>query len=456
MSHGPPPNDLDAEAALIKELFMDEQALKFVRPFLRPEHFYSESHRRIYEGILAVAGDGVGDKCIVRVGTWLKDRGRIAQVGGMGYLIQILNEMESKPGNVQVYGEIVYDKWRVREAIKAAQELQAYAYTDYGETQSFLESSADKLSRIARAAIGGPAESNSAKLKKAIAELGGIGSGRAQGLLTGIRCFDEYTHGLRPKTKNTWAALTGVGKSVAALQASVTIARGSVGVIYFTTEMPAHEMIFRTISHLSGVWVPDVIQYGVPKGKNDEFVSACADIGKLPIHFDDCTEMTPEYIRSTSELWIDRMRQQRGVPLGLVVVDYVQRLEPSREMQKRSTYDQHVYATRMMKNIAKDLSIPVLELAQEKTPTLIRDKSGKGSMPEPTELDTADCKVIGKEADTLTFFRRIGDGSDRSAIMMHLVKQRNGPAGKKRRIEFNLKRGYFETIDDDPEIVRAA
>src|SRR5712692_303775 len=113
-----PPHDLDAEAAVISCIFVDDGLARVVEPFLKPEYFYSESHRRIFEAQLAVAVRDVGDErvCIVRVASWLRANQRLEQIGGMPYLTEMLN-VAPTIANIGKYAESVHECWRMRRAI---------------------------------------------------------------------------------------------------------------------------------------------------------------------------------------------------------------------------------------------------------------------------------------------------------------------------------------------------
>ena len=103
-----PPHDLDAEAAVLSAILIDANALDRVLEFLKPEHFYSEAHRRIYEASVELRSVGQPVD-IVQVGTWLKDRERIQQVGGMSYLTEILSAAPAI-ANVAAYGKTIHEK----------------------------------------------------------------------------------------------------------------------------------------------------------------------------------------------------------------------------------------------------------------------------------------------------------------------------------------------------------
>ena len=157
-----PPHDVDAEAAVLSAiLVMDDSSedvrarrpvafdsLAEARRILRPEYFYSEAHRRIYEACVEVASKG-SPVDVVLVGTWLRDHDRLAQVGGMAYLTEILNSAPAV-ANVAAYAKVVYEKWRVRQLIRECQRIVAEGYAGYGETQVFLDKAEEAVSDIAR------------------------------------------------------------------------------------------------------------------------------------------------------------------------------------------------------------------------------------------------------------------------------------------------------------------
>jgi replicative DNA helicase len=139
-----PPHDLDAEAAVLSSVLVDPTALAKVAPFLKPEHFYSESHRLIFEACaeLAARAEAID---VVNVGTLLKSNGRIAQVGGMAYLTEVLNAAPFV-ANAATYGRTIFEKWRVRQLIATCQTVAAQGYVDYGDAGAFI---ADALERVA-------------------------------------------------------------------------------------------------------------------------------------------------------------------------------------------------------------------------------------------------------------------------------------------------------------------
>jgi replicative DNA helicase len=134
----PPPHNLDAEAAVLSAVMNDRASFARIAAFLRPHHFYSESHRRIFEGCVEVAPTLPGPTDIVSVASWLRDHDRLAQVGGMAYMTTILN---AAPGlaNVLGYARTVFETWRKRELSILGAKLQVLAHAGKDVHSTLLE-----------------------------------------------------------------------------------------------------------------------------------------------------------------------------------------------------------------------------------------------------------------------------------------------------------------------------
>jgi hypothetical protein len=147
-----PPHDDAAEKAVLSAVICDEAAFAKVRDILKPEHFYSESHRRIFEACAELAPSGRLDA--VRVSAWLRGRDRLSQTGGMAYLTEVLNAAPVS-GNVHAYAEIVVETWRTREIIRVCQHATAegYAGRSAGDLLARLEASRTRLQQPTDAGI---------------------------------------------------------------------------------------------------------------------------------------------------------------------------------------------------------------------------------------------------------------------------------------------------------------
>jgi hypothetical protein len=142
-----PPHDLDAEAAVLSAVMIDPGALDRVNEFLRADNFYSEAHRRIFEAAVDLSATG-RPVDVVQVATWLRDHDRLAQVGGMAYLTQVLNAAPAV-ANVAAYGRTIHEKWRVRQLILACQRVTSQGYAGYGDADAFIEGARVEVSALA-------------------------------------------------------------------------------------------------------------------------------------------------------------------------------------------------------------------------------------------------------------------------------------------------------------------
>jgi|SRR5579859_892740 len=141
----PPPHNDDAERAVLSVVMIDPGALAKVRDYLSPEHFYSEAHRRLYEACLDLASGGPPD--VVRVAAWLRDHDRVAQVGGVAYLTEVLNSAPVAE-NVVRYAELVRESWSARQGTFISQRVDAQLRAGL-EPRGVLAAAANDLAKLA-------------------------------------------------------------------------------------------------------------------------------------------------------------------------------------------------------------------------------------------------------------------------------------------------------------------
>jgi hypothetical protein len=142
-----PPHDLDAEAALLSCVLVDPLALPRARALVAPEHFYSEAHRQTFKAALAVAAAG-SPVDSVTVGARLRDTSRLAQVGGLSYLAELLVKAPAM-ANVVAYGTRVREMWSRRQVIVACQNISARGYLGAEDAAKLLGGLRDSVERLA-------------------------------------------------------------------------------------------------------------------------------------------------------------------------------------------------------------------------------------------------------------------------------------------------------------------
>ncbi|AKV02325.1 Replicative DNA helicase (DnaB) [Labilithrix luteola] len=429
-----PPHDLAAEEAVISAVLLDPDALPRV-DFLEHGHFFSEKHRRIFEAARNVKAKGLVVDTTT-VATELKDSGRLAQVGGSAGILELLDASPAV-ANVRDHGVIVFDRWRLRAGQNLARRIMATAY-ETPDAQDYLDRAHAAFVGLARQQAGKKVETNAESIRRAIEEMrqaavDGTDPKRPRGILTGIAPLDAMTNGLQLGTKTTVVSKPGGGKSVFGLQVSTHAARSGVGVILFSTEMSKDELVDRQLASVAEV---DSRRIALARQKPtytpaewSRITQSTADLfqavkGRLVIH--DDPNVTVEDVCTRARAYADELAA-KGVPLGLVVVDYVQRLQPSAKFdgKRNSTKTEAVsHATIALRNLAEELGVAVVELAQEKN---LGHANGKPKKPEMG--DAAESFQIERESHLVMYLWRPND-RDRENVKGLVVKNRRGETGE--------------------------
>lgn len=445
-----PPNDLEAEASVLSAAMLDPSALGRVSDILRPEMFYAESHRRIFEAILQVRESGSAIDSMT-VASRLRDTNRLNQVGGTGYIVEIL-DVSPHPQHVRDHAVSVHERWRAREILRICHKAVAEGYGAIPDAQKYASDVAEAAIEIARKHPGKVVEDNIETLKRIIRDIVTASSGAKgdveRGMPTGIPSLDGLTLGMHAGHKFTIAALPRIGKTTLGLQLALRVAKSGIGATVFSTEMSRDELAERQLAHLARVDYQRIrrARAGTPLSREEmeRIGDAIQDLKTSNLHMEihDDVDVSVEDIAARARLHKERLAL-KGIPLGVIVVDYVQRLKPSLRFAKSpnaNKYEVVSHSTKALKNIAKDLGVCVIELAQQKV--LQVDKK-TGQRPHPRLGDVAECSQIERESDEVLYLWRPNE-KDGSTVTASLVKQRAGETGD---IDLTLK-GEYSTFEE--------
>ncbi len=469
-----PPHDLDAEAAVLSAVMLDPSALDRVTD-LKPEHFYSESHRRIYEACLELrhAGQPVD---VVQVASWLKDRQRLAQVGGMGYLGEIL-DAAPVVANVAAYGQIIHEKYRIRQLILACQKVTAQGYGDYGEAQGFIDSAEQAIYNIARTSSKQTTERLLDVMKKAFKRLNdAVARGdRITGVPTGFDRFDRMTAGLHEGDLSIVAARPGMGKTSFVLNVAANVAApkgrelesdpnqrwedAGVGAVVFSLEMPREQLANRMICSEARVDVSKMRTGHLSPQDWSKLTQAASFLGSLPIWIDDSPGLTLLELRSKvrrlqSEFDTRDASGRKLRKIGLVVVDYLQLMKGRDGLSSREQEISEI--SRGLKGLAKELEVPVIALSQLNRAVETRSEKSK----RPQISDLRESGAIEQDADNIVFIYRDDyynreESTEPNIAELIVAKQRNGPTGTA-KVRFDKQWTRFDNLaegeyEDEPE-----
>jgi replicative DNA helicase len=433
-----PPQSLEGERALLGSIMLRPDAMADVLDIVSAESFYSDKHRLVFETMLDLhrKSDPID---LLSLSSKLSEKGRLDAVGGAGYLTELVNTVPSS-SNIEYYAEIVHKKHALRMLIQAGDFVSNLGYSEAEE----LEETLDKAEKSIFDVTSSPGTHKFVEIKLMLAEawerfekLNASESG-VRGVPTGFQALDNKLSGFQPSDLIILAARPSVGKTAFALDiARRTATRHNTSVGIFSLEMSHQQLIDRMLATESQVdaWK---LRTGLIKDGQDftNFRNALDRLSTAPIYIDDQPANNILKMRAVAR----RLKSQHG--LGLIVVDYLQLMVPATKYKSQDSMVQQVTEiSRSLKQLARELDVPVLALSQ-----LSRDVEKRGGRPRLSDL--RDSGSIEQDADLVMFIhRKDREGSETAGTApttaeIIIAKHRNGPTGEI-ELQFDPKTATF-------------
>jgi replicative DNA helicase len=446
------PQAIEAEQSILGALMYDNDAIDRIAD-LRSEHFFRYDHRLIFEEIsrLILAGRTAD---IITVMERLAAAGKLEQIGGLAYLNTLVQNSPGSAG-IRRWAEIVIERWKLRGILSAVSVIEGDVENRNGRTaseiiasaQALLEPLADTSSRepafintyltpiIER--IDEEFHSGSASLKKARS--------------TGLRDLDaKLGGGMRGGQLIIVAGRPSMGKSAIALGVAESVAQDGETSMFFTQEMTGAELTNRSLSRASGLpldKIMDGAKFGRANGDPDwsMLTMGVQKVSELALLIDETAGV------SLMEIQARARAAKRRHGLGLVVVDYLG-LMAATEGNNRT--EQVGANSRGLKNLAKQLDVPIVLLAQ------LSRECEKRNNKRPIMSDLRDSGEIEQDADIILFLYRDEvynpDSPDRGTAEINIAKQRNGPTGIVRAAYFGERTTFADLAPNYVPVPRQA
>jgi replicative DNA helicase len=440
------PHALDVEKSVLGCLMLDKEAMYKVVDFLRPEDFYKKEHQQIYLSCLELFQKGEPID-FLSVSNRLKEKGELEAIGGNSYLTELINNVPT-PLHIFHYAKIVHKKRILRELISASQQLHEMAFKEDEDTEVVLDKAEKIIFSIAQKNLTQkffPIKSLLEEAFKRIETLSTQGAG-LRGLPTGFSDLDNILAGLQKSDLIILAARPSLGKSALALNIGLNIAiNQKIPVGIFSLEMSKDQVVDRLISAISSIdlWRLRTGRLSHEGERNDFTIiqNALGILSEAPIYIDDTPSPTVLQIKAMAR----RLQAEKG--LGLVIIDYLQLIEPLNPTA--SPVQQVSENSRALKALARELDIPVLVISQ-------LSRAVEQRSPQiPRLADLRQSGTIEQDADVVLFIYREDryhpDTSRKNIADIIIAKHRNGPVGRvelyfdERTVSFkNLEKAYFE------------
>ncbi|WP_301859300.1 replicative DNA helicase [uncultured Megasphaera sp.] len=436
-----PPQNVEAEQAVLGAMMLDHNAVVTAMEKLEPQDFYRDVHRTIFEAMEHLHHDNK-EIDVITLPEELRRMKKLDDVGGVEYVLS-LPTLVATAANIEYHAGIVAEKALSRRLITTCTEVAAEAYDGEREPEALLDDAERKILQISEskrrgdfAPVGVVVEETLDKITKLYENKAGI-----TGLPTGFRDLDRMTSGLQPSDLILIAARPSMGKTAFTLNIAQNVGvRQHKTVAFFSLEMSQEQLVQRLLCQIAHI---DSQKLRTGQLNTDEewskLTDACDKLYQAPIYIDDTPGISVTEMRSKAR----RLKAEHG--LDLIVVDYLQLMQ-GRNSESRQQEISEI--SRSLKALARELKVPLIALSQ-----LSRSVESRQDK-RPMLSDLRESGALEQDADIVSFLYR-EDYYDKETENQHiteviLAKHRNGPVGSI-KLYFKSEYTLFLNLDTTHE-----
>jgi len=415
-----PPQDLDAEQSVLGAMLLDREAVFRVMKILRPEDFYLESHRVIYQAMLEL-GDLGQPADLVTVTSLLRRNGSLEKAGGVSYVASLAN-LVPVAANAEHYAQIVGEKALLRSLIQLATRIANLGYEGSEGADQLLDQ-AERMILDLHSRRGG---ADFVPIKEIVygvldrIQQAYMRREETSGIPTGFIEVDRLTGGLQPGDLIILAGRPSMGKTALGLTVAHHVAvKKRLPVAVFSLEMSKEQLVQRLICQEAMV---DLHRVRTGQLEEEDFARvtrAAGELAQCPLYIDDFSGITARQIRARCR----ELQFEKG--LSLVVIDYLQLMQGHGRAENRQ--QEIAGISRSLKGLAKELNVPVVALSQ------LSRQAEQRKDARPQMADLRESGSLEQDADVVMFIYReeyYKEDSEKKGIAELIVaKQRNGPTG---------------------------
>lgn len=436
-----PPQDLDAESAVLGSILLHQEAADEVAQILKGEHFYRKSNGIIYDVLIKLRNEGKPLDQIILKGE-LQNQGLLEEVGGAGYVAELVDAVPSA-ANAEYYANIVSEKAMLRQLIATSAEIQDDCFTSTDTTDKILDGAEKRIFQVTQRRISSSATPIGDAIKEVFDHLNSLREGTdKRGIPSGFAYLDDMTHGFHPGELTILAARPSMGKTSLALSfiRNMCIYEGRAAV-FFSLEMPRMQVATNLLCNIGRIDSKQLRGGFLRREDENRLIDAAELLSSAKIYIDDCPSL------STMELRAKGRRLKAQYDIDAIIIDYLQLMTGSGNSRDGRQVEVSEIS-RMLKSLARELEVPVLSLAQ------LSRKVEERPDHKPRMSDLRESGSIEQDADViLLLFReeyyKPDDESVRGLAKIVCAKNRNGPTGE---IDVSFTRQYtrFDNLNTQP------
>jgi len=418
------PFDPDAEMGVLGSILLMPDVCDEVAPVVRPNDFHDDANRRLFEHMIEMHDAGVKIDVTLLVDR-LKTAGEFEAIGGTAYLYKVSQSVPNA-AHARYYARIVQEKATLRSLINASTDILRDAYDAQREPKHLVSEAEQKIFSI----LDNRGTSTLSNIRDILHEAMDRIEARMEGrhlsgaVETGFTDLDELTAGLHNSELVIVAARPSMGKTALAMNIAQHVTMElNQPVLFVSLEMSSIELADRMLCSVASVNGHRLRNGTISAADRQRLVRKAGVVSQAPLFVDDSPSRTVSEIAAAAR----RIRRQRDA-LGLIVVDYLQLIEPDNPSDPRQ--EQVAKIARRLKGLAREANVPVLCVAQLNR----QAEDAKSRRPRLSHL--RESGAIEQDADVVMFVHREeyfhhGDEKDQYEGQAELIiaKQRNGPVG---------------------------
>jgi len=415
-----PPQNLDAEQSVLGSMMIDQEAVMKAMEILRPDDFYRDAHKVIFEAILALSDRGEPVD-IITLSEELRQNNALEKVGGVAYVASLANIVPSS-ANVEYYARIVEEKALLRTLISVSSRIAAMGYEGEEDVEQLIDEAERMVFQVAQRKTNKSFATMHEILMETFDKIEYLYThkGDVTGVPTGFIDLDRMTSGFQPSDLIIIAARPAMGKTSLVLNiAQNTAVKYKTPVAIFSLEMSKEQLVQRMLCSEAMIDQHRLRTGQLQEGDWQKLSNAVGPLSKAPIFIDDTVGISIMEMRAKCR----RLKSEHG--LGMVVIDYLQLMQAGRRVESRQQEISEI--SRSLKALARELSIPIIALSQlSRAVEQSHDK-------KPNLSHLRESGAIEQDADIVSFIYRDEyynpDSEKKGIAEIIIAKHRNGPVG---------------------------
>ena len=415
-----PPQNLEAERSTLGSMLLDKEAIFRAMEILRPEDFYKEAHRIIFQAVVSLANRNEAVD-LVTVTEELRQKNQLEDVGGVPYLTSLVNAVPTA-ANVEFYARIVEEKALLRGLIQTATEIVNQGYEGAEEVEKIIDQAEQAIFNVAQrrttrgyTLLKDTLNEAFEKIEKIFESKGGV-----TGIPTGYSDFDRYTAGLQPSDLIILAARPSMGKTTFALNiAQYAAVEMRIPTVIFSLEMSKEQLAMKLLCAEAGVDNQRIRPGALTDADWPRLSRALGRLSEARMYIDDTPGVSVMEVRAKAR----RIKAEEG--LGLVIIDYLQLMQGRAKAESRQQEVSEI--SRGLKALARELSVPIIALSQ------LSRAVEQRTVKIPTLADLRESGSLEQDADIVLFLYRDDyynpETEKKNITELIIAKHRNGPLG---------------------------